>query len=72
MTSLQIDVDDIFSSNAKLIQLQHLNDQLQDYLFDLEISNIIATDASDDKASVGIFSPLSWSFAIRLPDYTQG
>lgn len=69
MTSLQIDFDDIFPSNAKL---QHLNYELQDYLSDLEISIIIATDASDNKASVGIFSPLSWSFAIiRLPDYTH-
>lgn len=52
---------------------QYLNDQLQDYLSHLETSNIIATDASlsDEKAGVGIFSPsLSWSFSIRLPDYT--
>lgn len=58
MANIKIEFDDIFSYNAKLLPITYLNDMLQDHLTQLEINNVVATDASmsDEKAGVGIFS----------------
>lgn len=45
----------------------------KDHLTQLGTDNVITTDASmsEDKADVGIFSEdLSWSYTLRVPDFT--
>lgn len=73
LPNIMIEFDNIFPSNAKLLPTTYLNGMLQDHLTQLGIDHVIATDASmnEEKAGVGIFSEsLSWSYAVRLPDFT--
>lgn len=73
LAKTKIEFDDIFPSNSKFLPSRYLKGLLEDHLGQLGIFNVIATDASmrEEKAGVGIFSEaLSWSFSLRLPDYT--
>lgn len=73
LSPVEISLDNIFPSNAKLLPARLLNSLLKDHLATLNTHVVIATDASqrDEKAGVGIYSQsLDWSFSIRLPDYT--
>nr|XP_054933002.1 uncharacterized protein LOC129387672 [Dermacentor andersoni] len=67
-----IQFDDIFPNNAKLLPHRILDGILQDHLKYLQTNVVIATDASqcEEKSGVGIFSPiLDWTFSLRLPDF---
>uniref|UniRef100_A0A224Z124 Tick transposon n=1 Tax=Rhipicephalus zambeziensis TaxID=60191 RepID=A0A224Z124_9ACAR len=69
---VDIQFDDIFPNNAKLLPRHTLDGLLQEHLQNINTNVIIATDASqcDEKSGVGIFSPnLDWSYSVRLPDF---
>lgn len=73
LPSAEINFDNIFPPNAKMVPVRFLNGLLEDHLYTLLSQIVIASDAtlSEDKTGVGIFSKsLYWSYSVRLPHYT--